>query len=350
METNTCGSTPHAEAAPPRTRRLVPGSQRWSRLCRLRRDVPPRGDAMGSSSWQTETTRRQQPRSAWLSSRDDSGRNLEVRVGLRQLPCCANVQSSRGVAQPGRALRLGRRGRGFGSRHPDFVRFVPLAVTALTFLGVIVAGVGSPSDTVPQGTSALRGRIERVDAAQAKRMAGVSWRKGCPVPLRDLRLLTMTHWGFDRRVRTGRLIVHRDQLSLRRRHDTLVGARVRPSDRRQSDREPVRLRWALVTPRERRVRRPLASATRHGPRGRRSRPRVRTDWLGLGRPLDVGQGLPALLGQRSLTSTCRPALASAGDTPRQLLREWRRRTARRCRSRRRPTPGCRARGPGSEPG
>jgi len=73
-----------------------------------------------------------------------------------------------------------------------------------------VAGVGSPSDPVPQGTSALRGCIERVDAAQAKRMAGVSWRKGCPVPLRDLRLLTMTHWGFDRRVRTGRLIVHRD--------------------------------------------------------------------------------------------------------------------------------------------
>ena len=41
-------------------------------------------------------------------------------------------------------------------------------------------------------------------------MTGVSWRKGCPVALRDLRLLTLSHWGFDGRVRRGRLIVHRD--------------------------------------------------------------------------------------------------------------------------------------------
>ena len=41
-------------------------------------------------------------------------------------------------------------------------------------------------------------------------MTGVSWRRGCPVALRDLRLLTLSHWGFDGRARTGRLIVHRD--------------------------------------------------------------------------------------------------------------------------------------------
>ena len=41
-------------------------------------------------------------------------------------------------------------------------------------------------------------------------MTGVSWRQGCPVALRDLRLLTLSHWGFDGRVRSGRLIVHRD--------------------------------------------------------------------------------------------------------------------------------------------
>ena len=41
-------------------------------------------------------------------------------------------------------------------------------------------------------------------------MTGVSWRKGCPVGLRDLRLLTLSYWGFDGRRRTGRLIVHRD--------------------------------------------------------------------------------------------------------------------------------------------
>jgi hypothetical protein len=56
----------------------------------------------------------------------------------------------------------------------------------------------------------FRGTIERIDSAQAKRMTGVSWRPGCPVALRDLRLLRLPHWGFDGKPRTGRLIVHRD--------------------------------------------------------------------------------------------------------------------------------------------
>lgn len=37
-----------------------------------------------------------------------------------------------------------------------------------------------------------------------------SWRAGCPVAPRDLRLLVLTHWGFDGSVRTGELVVHRD--------------------------------------------------------------------------------------------------------------------------------------------
>jgi hypothetical protein len=35
------------------------------------------------------------------------------------------------------------------------------------------------------------------------------WHKGCPVPLSGLRLLTVTHRGFDRRDHTGQLIVNR---------------------------------------------------------------------------------------------------------------------------------------------
>jgi len=66
------------------------------------------------------------------------------------------------------------------------------------------------NDKASQGASDFRGTISRIDAAQAKRMTGVSWRPGCPVPLRDLRLLTLSHWGFDGRLRTGRLIVHED--------------------------------------------------------------------------------------------------------------------------------------------
>jgi hypothetical protein len=41
-------------------------------------------------------------------------------------------------------------------------------------------------------------------------MTGLSWRPGCPVPLRDLRLLTLRHWDFDGAARTGRLVAHRD--------------------------------------------------------------------------------------------------------------------------------------------
>jgi hypothetical protein len=35
------------------------------------------------------------------------------------------------------------------------------------------------------------------------------WKAGCPVGLGDLRLLTVTHYGFDRRSHTGQLIVNK---------------------------------------------------------------------------------------------------------------------------------------------
>jgi hypothetical protein len=35
-----------------------------------------------------------------------------------------------------------------------------------------------------------------------------AWRPGCPVALSGLRLLTVTHWGFDRRTHTGQLVVN----------------------------------------------------------------------------------------------------------------------------------------------
>jgi D-alanyl-D-alanine carboxypeptidase len=39
---------------------------------------------------------------------------------------------------------------------------------------------------------------------------GRFWQPGCPVPLSQLRLLTVTHWGFDRRPHMGQLVVNRD--------------------------------------------------------------------------------------------------------------------------------------------
>lgn len=50
--------------------------------------------------------------------------------------------------------------------------------------------------------------VSRVDADLADRMRR-SHRPGCPVPLRELRHLRMTHRDFDGRARTGEMVVHR---------------------------------------------------------------------------------------------------------------------------------------------
>ena len=42
-------------------------------------------------------------------------------------------------------------------------------------------------------------------------MIGVSWKPGCPVPIDDLRIIEMNHWGFDGTVHDGGLLmVHRE--------------------------------------------------------------------------------------------------------------------------------------------
>jgi hypothetical protein len=66
--------------------------------------------------------------------------------------------------------------------------------------------VGAPGGGA--GQLAFEGTIAPLSAAQRARMTGVSWRPGCPVALRDLRMLTVSHWGFDGRRRTGRIVVH----------------------------------------------------------------------------------------------------------------------------------------------
>ena len=60
------------------------------------------------------------------------------------------------------------------------------------------------------GASAPVVSIAPIGPALRSTMTGVSWRPGCPVALRDLRVITARHVGFDGRVHTGRLIVHRD--------------------------------------------------------------------------------------------------------------------------------------------
>ena len=87
-----------------------------------------------------------------------------------------------------------------GSRGPGRLGLV--ALTALA-LAVVTAGANGSGER-------FRGSISKLGPGLADRMTGVSWRPGCPVGLGDLRLITAAHWGFDRRVHTGRLVVHED--------------------------------------------------------------------------------------------------------------------------------------------
>jgi D-alanyl-D-alanine carboxypeptidase-like protein len=72
----------------------------------------------------------------------------------------------------------------------------------------LVASVSPQAEagTRPDYTATIR----RIPSEIKEWMRGLSWRPGCPVPLRNLRLVTLRYWGFDRRAHLGRLVVHRD--------------------------------------------------------------------------------------------------------------------------------------------
>jgi hypothetical protein len=52
-------------------------------------------------------------------------------------------------------------------------------------------------------------RVQPIPPAMRAQMTGVSWHRGCPVSLDDLRLITLTYRGFDGRPHTGRLVANR---------------------------------------------------------------------------------------------------------------------------------------------
>jgi hypothetical protein len=58
---------------------------------------------------------------------------------------------------------------------------------------------------------AFVGKSQRIDRERERRMTGRSWHRGCPVPISQLRLLRVRHWGFDGDFHRGRLIVHEEE-------------------------------------------------------------------------------------------------------------------------------------------
>ncbi|QJW35051.1 M15 family metallopeptidase [Cellulosimicrobium protaetiae] len=67
----------------------------------------------------------------------------------------------------------------------------------------------SAPPAVPQAP-VFESTVSEIDAGLAARMTPSSWREGCPVPLSDLRYLTLSHRTFEGGVATGELVVHAD--------------------------------------------------------------------------------------------------------------------------------------------
>jgi len=71
-------------------------------------------------------------------------------------------------------------------------------------MGLLLALVSS---AVSLAVPPFHGSVSPIGPELRTRMTGVSWHRGCPVPLPGLRLLTLGYWGFDGRPHTGRLVV-----------------------------------------------------------------------------------------------------------------------------------------------
>lgn len=76
-----------------------------------------------------------------------------------------------------------------------------------------------PSEASEAGAEApFAATIHEIDETLRARIVGVSWREGCPVPLEDLRYVTLPHRDLDGNRRDGELVVHRDAV------EAVVGA------------------------------------------------------------------------------------------------------------------------------
>jgi hypothetical protein len=75
---------------------------------------------------------------------------------------------------------------------------------ALPAVVTVLLSLAAPASAAPTFTSS----VERVSAQD---LSG-SWREGCPVAPAQLRRVRLSHWGFDGVEKTGRLVVHVDQV------------------------------------------------------------------------------------------------------------------------------------------
>jgi D-alanyl-D-alanine carboxypeptidase len=83
---------------------------------------------------------------------------------------------------------------------------LPPALAGLALAAAVLLLAPAPGAAAPR----FDGDVSPIGPQLRQRMTGVSWHPGCPVGFGRLRLLRVRHWGFDGRVRRGRLVVHAD--------------------------------------------------------------------------------------------------------------------------------------------
>ena len=74
-------------------------------------------------------------------------------------------------------------------------------------LGALCAFVAQPLARAAAESSFV-GRHGPLPESVKARMRRYSWREGCPVPLEELALVEVSHWGFDAGLHTGQVVVH----------------------------------------------------------------------------------------------------------------------------------------------
>ncbi|MGH3347395.1 MAG: M15 family metallopeptidase [Nocardioides sp.] len=83
-----------------------------------------------------------------------------------------------------------------------------LATAALVAAALPAAAADVPTTSTDP---AFHATVTTVPEDYRDLMIGVSWKPGCPVPIDDLRIIEMNHWGFDGTVHDGgQLMVHRE--------------------------------------------------------------------------------------------------------------------------------------------
>jgi hypothetical protein len=95
-----------------------------------------------------------------------------------------------------------------------------LPVLAALVVGLVVPAASATSDVAARGVAqstattepdlpTFNAEVSRLDRATRRGMRPAVWRKGCPVLLRKLRAVQVSHWDFAGEVQAGTLVVHR---------------------------------------------------------------------------------------------------------------------------------------------